>query len=124
MTIEITEHTIGMWFLPLSDDSDYLAALELTPQGVKLTYRFRYHGEVTNPWAPNSNDRKSWYSGVSRTTPEEAIATVRALIAVLESSSGRQSYELLMHDGDVDRFTAELYAQPWANARIIPKEVL
>jgi hypothetical protein len=115
MSIEITESTIGVWFLTLDRKTDFLAALETVPEGFKLSYRFRYYGAIEDPWL--GNDKKNWYSGIFKGTKEAALNTMRAVVEGLEERSGRTCTELLMTNG-LDAFMKEFAAQPWAHFKV------
>lgn len=118
MSINITERLVGMWFMNLRGDLDFLAGLEATDTGFKLTYRFRY-GSDPEPWS--DKDVKNWYvMNITKHSKSEAITKLHALIHMLESRSGHQCDELLMRNGDTQAFIRELNAKKWAHMKFEP----
>lgn len=111
--IQITERTVGMWFMRLNEASDYMAHLEtLEGGGYKLTYRFRYYNS-DEPW--DDKDRKEWYAvGMKpETTIEQALDVVRNLVGVMSVVSGFECDEVLKKDMNVDAYLEVLKARPW-----------
>ena len=56
MSIELTEKIVGIWFVDLDNESDWLGAMERTDEGYQVTYRFRYY---VDDKAHDSDDKKS-----------------------------------------------------------------
>lgn len=118
MTIRLDEKTIGIWYIKLSPGSDYLASMRDDGDGkMRLDYRFRYYKDAN---AFDSEDEKSWYTGTTKSTREEALESIRRIISVMETISGNRGAELLIENGDVQKFLVELRKQPWAHTKTEP----
>lgn len=96
MTIKFDENTVGIWYVQLSDDSDWLASVWMDDGKGKLCYRFRYYKDDK---VFESEDRKNWYDLETGDT-EKLIETVRMLAAGMATGSGVEVYELMMSDFD------------------------
>lgn len=120
MAFDVTENTIAIWFLQLTDISDFIAHLKKTDEGLVLQYRFRYYDEE-DPGndAFSGKDRKTWYTakwkGVE--AKELVIETVRTMLGRMEEASGYKSDELLMQNGDLDAFFEEFKKRPYAHLK-------
>lgn len=125
MTIVVDDSILGLWFLPLSSDCDYLAALNRLPDGeLKMQWRFRYReGAAPDAW---NQHRKRWYESRTRMPEQAAIAQAREAVRVIATSSGQPEYwELIRGAASVDEFTAALAAAPFAHVlqtKLQPKE--
>lgn len=118
MSIEVTERTVGMWFMNLADDVDFLGGLSTTDAGFKFVYRFRYYADP-EPWS--DDDKKNWYQmNITNRSKTETIQKIQALIHALEERTGRQCDELLMRNGDTQAFLRELTAKRWAHTKFEP----
>lgn len=122
MTIEITERTIGIWFLLLEEKSDWMAALWHEDDGVHLSYRFRYYRD--DKLDETSKDRKSWYSLTTGETAQVSVRAIRDLIEGMQEELGAgQSWEILMGERSVEEFTEEFISMPWAHVtRVEPDD--
>lgn len=122
MTIEITERTIGIWFLYLNDSSDWMAGLWREDDGIHLSYRFRYYRD--DKLDETSEDEKNWYSLMTGESVQVSIRTVRDLIEGMQEELGAgESWEILMGERGVEDFTKEFLSMPWAHiTRIEPND--
>lgn len=116
--IEITADTIAIWFMPISETSDYMAHVGQNDTEWKLTYRFRYYrGDQTKQFE-ESEDEKSW---TTMTAPKEMCTQeafekrVEFALAELVKVSGQEPDVIRMGPGGVQEFAKELMARPWAN---------
>jgi hypothetical protein len=117
-TVEITDHLVGMWYLPLTDDSDWLCGLtELeSEKRYQMKFRFRYYKDDK---AFDSKDERSSYVTTADCTKAYALATVRHLGNEMLAHGARGPLdELLMVNGDTRRFARELQDKPWAFMRM------
>jgi hypothetical protein len=121
MSVEISERTIGLWFMSLNETTDFLAGLESTEEGFLLQYRFRYYKEES-PWS--DKDEKHWYTvRIDKSKSKaEAIQSTQIVVQMLEQKSGQQCDELLVKNGDIGAFMRELHSQRWAHMKFEKKE--
>ena len=128
MSIELKEgDSVGLWFLSLSDKSDWLCHLGYEEREGKrvliMKYRFRhYEGkQVGNPF--EDEDRKSWYQAVIKeeVSEEKMIATIRGLGKLMAKSCGNELYEIMV-DGDFNGFMKKFMDAPFAFSKQLSKE--
>ena len=121
MSVEISERTIGLWFMTLNETTDFLAGLQSTDEGFELRYRFRYYKEES-PWS--DKDEKHWYTvRIDKSKSKaEAIQATQIVVQILEQKSGQQCDELLVKNGDIGAFMRELHSQQWAHMKFEKKE--
>lgn len=129
MSIEITERTIGTWFLVLTDISDYMAGMEwetdedLKAQfgNIKLTFRFRYY-DIDNPEPWAGKDKKNWYSTVLKeTTKQDAVLKFEKVLHGMEIMTGNKADEII-NNGTPQEFIEKFTSMPWAHSKILSKE--
>ena len=122
MSIELTERTVGIWFMRVNEAVDFMAGLESMPDGeFKIDYRFRYYDPaVGDPFSPENKDEKHWYTVKAKRSRINMIRSVQLLVSRLEAKTGHQCTEILMKNGEVSQFMAELARQPWAHIRTGP----
>jgi hypothetical protein len=115
--IVLDEKLVGIWFLGLSDKSDWMAGLtEVTPdEKYELKYRFRYHEDDK---IFDSADRKNWYEGIVTGTRNYCILSMRSIGKRLEEKAQGQLYELLNDTGDPNDFRREYMKLPFVFARM------
>jgi len=83
--IVIDETIRGIWFAPVSDTSDYMAALRTADGDHILTYRFRY-SHSPDPW--DDKDEKHWYElKITDHSEREIIDKVRKSIVSMVALS-------------------------------------
>jgi hypothetical protein len=114
----VTDNTIGMWFLPLNDYSDWFGILQKkTPAECSLVCRFRY--DPDNDSGPHeNNDRRSWYTVIIPHPPAESIEAVRSLIESMREKCGiTDTYDEVLNSGDFAGFADDFLSRSWANAR-------
>ena len=115
MTIKFDENTVGIWYVQLSDVSDWLASIRMDDGKGKLCYRFRYYKDDK---VFESEDRKQWYDLETDDT-EELIKAVRMLAEFMAADAGDEVYELMMSDCDgFDDFTAEFSKAPFVSMKV------
>lgn len=119
MSIQITEKTIGIWFVALNAGSDWMCGVtELDNGEAEIRYRFRYGKPEDDPFA--FKDKKNWYIATAAFTRDDAIKHIRKLSIALALASGGERGEVLMNDArDVEAFMKEFAAQPWAHVKIM-----
>lgn len=117
MTIEITKDTIGIWYMKIGDDQDWMAGLTKVEDGLKLQYRFRYYKD-DKVW--DSKDEKRWYEGVLHHPLETVLPVIRALVRHMRELDGdipeEDCYELMMGDTGLDIFMTRLSMMPFTHA--------
>lgn len=115
MTIHVTERTIAVWFLNITEWSDFLGGLEHAENGkFRFTYRFRYYA---SPKAWDTKDRKNWYQGdLTAASKSEALSKLQKFINTLEIGTGYTADEILMRNGNVNAFMDEMASKQWAHA--------
>lgn len=115
--IEITEKTVGIWYIQLNYKTDFMAAItEIEPDTeYNVTYRFRYY--MDDKLFFESNDKKNWYSWSGKKTKNQVIALVKDMInvQVLLGASGK-IYEIL-NDGNYNDFIERFTNAPFAHKR-------
>lgn len=115
MPIIITPATVGMWFIPLNNMSDFLGGLEQKgPALFVFTYRFRYY----DPDEPNNDpfsgkDLKSWYEVTIPLSREEAIFTIRDMTKKLSGVFRAECDEVLVIDGNVAEYFEIIKGRAW-----------
>lgn len=123
MTIEVTERTIGIWYLILDGGgSDWMAGMWREDDGIHLSYRFRYYRD--DKFDETSEDKKNWYSMVTGETAQKSIMAVRDLIKAMQNEldAGR-SWEILKGERSIEEFMEEFSSMPWTHiTRIEPDE--
>lgn len=125
MTMLINENTIGIWYIHISSNLDWMGYLYSDDDKIKMAYRFRHYDE-TDPDndAHSGKDRKSWTYGelTNAATVENAIEFMRSAARHLESLSGKlgMSEEVLMTEAGVDDFMKRLSEKPFAHMKVVP----
>ena len=108
---EITERTIGTWFIPPTEHSDWVAWLDWIDAGrtvIRLTSRMSYFDN------PTEEDSKEWLTVdlVNKQTGEAtsldaAIAAVREMVRGMEFDPERPIHDAgveILNEGDLDAF--------------------
>lgn len=99
--IKMDETLIGTWFVG-GKDKDWLGGINLVEKDgkkiYKLTYRFRYHTDDSNPW--EMKDKKSWYQGeidAAKYSIEYMLAVMRGMVGLIKREyETTESYEYLL----------------------------
>lgn len=111
------EKAIGVWFMDVSDTSNWLAAVSRTEDGkLLLQWRMRYY-EKGSP--PDSNDEKRWYQGTSKKTEAEAIENMRFIGRTMTQHAEGKLYEVLRGDRSIEEFAKEFCALPFVHATVV-----
>lgn len=113
--IVVDDSILALWFLQISSDVDYLAALSRLPDGdLRMQWRFRYReGGAPDAWAQH---RKSWYESRAGMPLETALEQAREAVNVIGAANGRlEFWELIRGSGSVAEFTAALSMAPFAH---------
>jgi hypothetical protein len=124
VSVQFNENILAIWYMPLTDHSDFLAALsrDLSVRG-GLIYlnRFRYY-ESGDPWDPR--DRKNWYELRTTDPVETTIRKLRKVHRIAAENRGMMSdaskdrlFELIRGDMSVDRFMRKFAQQPFVHTR-------
>lgn len=124
--IVMDEKIIATWFIVLSDESDYMAAISWANEEsmkagkgeIDLVYRFRYYDKERPNAEPFAGiDKKNWYSGkVEAASKEEALTKMRGAINILASVVNQKPDEIV-NTGGVEQFINELASKPWAHMK-------
>lgn len=114
---EITENTVGLWYMSLTDTSDWLCCVnKMSDKEYSIRYRFRYYKDDN---AHNSEDVKNWYSVIVKEDSfEKMIEQMRKVATLLGETADTEYDEILMQNGDVDQFMLDLMSKEWAHVRI------
>lgn len=116
MTIELTDKTVGVWYMQLSEESDYLAAATETDDGIKITYRFRYYKDNKTF---GSDDKKNWYEWVTKESKEKVIEVMRSLVTGMRRRDGNipltDCHELLMSEEGIEEFMEVFGSMPFTD---------
>lgn len=112
---------LGVWFIVLPGNQDWMAGLNSFPEvgRYKMAYRFRYIADdVADPSI--TMDRKRWTTGEFNAKDDMAAITVmRRIGQTLCNKAGPNTYlqEVLMNrEKDVDRMIHELSLKPWGHS--------
>ncbi len=118
MTIELTENTLGIWAVSISDECDWLGAVWREGDDYVLEYRFRYY---VDDKTFDSKDRKNWYRTViTGGQPEDKVVGVmREMARMLWSESGGKRYELMMDGGGIVRMMEDLAKWPMISMQTV-----
>lgn len=119
--IEINERIIAIWYLvTIPGEQDFMGGLFRDEKGdLKFKYRFRYYNS-DEPW--DKKDTKNWYDVTPKqgTTPEAMIESLRIMVDRLSRMSGQKADEIVIKDGDHQKFLEEFMAKPWAHMKPLP----
>jgi len=119
MTMELTENTVGIWYVQVSKESDWLMTVNEDDETYNMTYRWRYYEDDKNF---DSEDRKSWYSATTlkdKISKEKLIANMReAVELILNFPGSEKSWELLMEDHDIKAFMKKFEALPFVHMEV------
>lgn len=120
MTIVIDETLVGMWYMRVGEDADWLGAVKRVDENThQLDYRHRYYkDDRTDEF---SQDEKRWYSvQFNDFTDWQMLEEIRRILVPLAKIAKSEVTEVLMHDGDVDDFIAQMSALPFAHIQEKP----
>ncbi|MFL6600760.1 MAG: hypothetical protein ACJ8R9_05460 [Steroidobacteraceae bacterium] len=110
MSILLNEDILAVWFVDVSETSNWCAALSKHPLGTRLMGRMRYY-ERNSP--PDSEDQKDWFEEILRDSPEEAIEKVRARFRSASAFAQSKPYELIRGNRTLDDFVEEFLQAPF-----------
>lgn len=114
----IDEDTVGLWFMDLTETSDWMGHLRMEGGRPVLTYRFRYYDPDDPGNDPFSGkDTKNWFTAAHAGTREEAIEATRQMVREMERLTGNGCHEILMRGGNVKRFMNALSRNKWAHLK-------
>jgi len=121
MTMELSENTIGIWYVQTSETSDWLMTVNEDNESYDMTYRWRYYEDDKNF---DSDDRKTWYSGtIAKTTTsrEKLLAGMRGTVELmLKFPEAGKSWELLVEDHDIKAFMKKFESLPFVHMEVMP----
>ena len=120
--IELNERVIGMWYIQLTPDQDFLSSLFTTEEGeLKGVYRFRYYKDDKTF---HSDDQKNWYSmTITDDTISESVEKFRLVFNKLRHMSGTdEAYEILMDENGVDDFMERFAKLPFVHVQALTPE--
>lgn len=118
---QITNDTVGMWYLPLNKESDWSGVLQKKGHSeCHLVCRFRYYSaDSSSPF--DGKDRKSWYTMVIKQSPAESIAAVRFFVDFLRKQYGLSTpYDEVLNAGNLEDFMQQITSRPWAHSSTEP----
>jgi hypothetical protein len=125
MSIEISEGTVGVWYVALSH-CDWLAHVGRNAEGLyELRYRFRWFRD-DKIW--DSKDRKNWYRFVTKPGEpvDRILETTRARAKLLSEGCGplahTTNWELLRGERTVEEFADLLLTMPGVHYEKMPNE--
>lgn len=120
--IVLNEKSLGIWFMQVSPDADWMGHLGLNDEGeYEFIYRHRYY--VDNK-THDSDDKKSWYKGtvLTKDTPVDVVITlVQSVVKTMSNFHGDSTmpvHELLMGDKTIKEFTAEFKKLPFVHYKM------
>jgi hypothetical protein len=112
MTILLNEDLLAVWFMDVSDRSNWLAGLSKHHRGTRLLWRMRYYEPGTPPDSP---DKKNWYESIYAEPAGEVIQRVRTRLRVVSLFAKDRPYELIRGDRSLDEFVAEFRRAPFVH---------
>jgi hypothetical protein len=120
MTIELSEKTIGVWYMQVTQDSDFLGAATEVDDGFEITYRFRYYKDDKTF---GSDDRKNWYEWKTSESKEKVIEIMRGVITRMRQKDGNipvsDCHELLMNEDGIEEFMEVFTSMPFADSMVL-----
>ena len=124
MTIELSDKTIGIWYVPCTPSMDWLGGLTSVEEGIRLDSRFRYYADDDdNEDVFNSEDRKKWYGYLIKTDDVQgAISKVRFVVSKMAEMAEVEFAEILMGEGGVDEFMEIFGAMPFVHMKKMTEE--
>lgn len=115
--MELSEKTIGLWFV-CGEDKDWMGAAVSQDDGtVNISYRFRYY---VDDKAHDSADKKNWYECNVVDSPAKVIEVMRKLVDKLVEEEGEPHEILMVNHGSMESFIAELESLPWIHMKQVP----
>lgn len=113
--IVIDENFVGMWFVQISTDRDYMAALFRTPDGLQAHWRFRSReGARADAW---DQHRKRWYAGLTSEPEADAIVACRRIAHDLAAQTRGEYWELVRGSSSIEECAEALLRAPFAHVR-------
>lgn len=119
--MEISENTVGLWWMKLGNDGDWMAHLYKEESRFVLQYRFRYYNpDVPDPFS--NKDKKRWFKIATRghITLDDALEQTRELIKDFERRCGEKCDEILMENGNVEDFMKRLQRKEYVHIKNVP----
>jgi len=118
-----TTYVDRMWFVGLPPYGDWMAALYRDSPDApwRATYRFRYYRTPDDAW--DGQDEKYTYDAKATDGSEHSREKLRAVLAFTASQlADAEGGELtvLVIEGNGERATKLMAAQPWAHVRVTP----
>jgi len=126
MTIALTENVLGIWFVNLTEDSDWMCALTDADDKWLIEYRFRYYCDDSGD-AFDTDDEKNWYTATldKADTSRETVLRKQTLVyKALRDMAGTTdgNYELLRSDKTYEDFMEEFMELPFVHAKSVSRE--
>ena len=116
--ILISNQTIGLWSIYLTDRADFLCHLRQTGQAefrIEARTRF-YDSNNPDPWS--GRDQKQWMKATLKNVNRaEALRRVRQVISDIEETFGQKADEILMSSSK-EEFLRELKKRDWAHLKL------
>ena len=121
--IEITAKTVGIWFVKIDEESDWMGALTQTDElghEFEFEYRFRYYRGDPSKTFEESEDKKNWYGMTAKgTTRSTMLEKIRQGANEMAVAAGTELEEVL-NDGAFDEFTRDLQGRNWIRFEVRP----
>ena len=119
---EKADYFHGIWFVPLTPDSDWMGCLKRNEGRWVFEYRFRYYSpESKNPH--DDKDEKNWF--VLRTKDdspellEKMLEMINKIILSFSEHTGHSAdFVDLQCQADDPKIFFELGSRPWAHCKI------
>lgn len=115
MSMDLSENTVGVWFIALTSEQDFLLTItDLCDGKFDITYRFRYYN---GPDAWDNADVKHWYTMIAPDTREGVIGVVKAMVSALAAKAKTEIVYEIINNGDFDNFMERFMAAPFVHTR-------
>ncbi len=126
MAIQLTEDIVGIWFVNLSNSSDWMSALTDAGDSWLIEYRFRYYADDSGE-VFDTNDEKRWRSGTalkSKVSAKKVLKSCSDIYNMLVKTAGTTAgnHEVLRGDKTFDEFMEEFMALDCVHAKKMSKE--
>jgi hypothetical protein len=111
MGINIDDNIVGMWFIALTEASDFLGGLSRDGDNFVWLFRFRYYKD-DKTW--NSKDEKSWHEvRIRDRTEAQVIEMVRDINCRMFSLGAIEQWEMLRGTRTPEEFVREWARMPF-----------
>jgi len=105
----------AIWYISLTETSDWLMGLSEMEDSFCISYRFRYYNS-DDPF--DKDDKKNWYKAKakkSKTTLTETLQGCSLAFSELKTIAETTGYELIRGAGSLDDFMDEFKTLPFVH---------